>query len=315
MSESQPKPETIENENENEKEKKKRKKRGHSGYVALIGRTNVGKSTFLNTIMETKISIVSDKPQTTRKQILGIKTTKKGQIIFFDTPGIHKPYFRLNEKMMKDVHSSLNDADLILFFIDITEHRKDDFIISSLNTASKPVFLVINKIDKFSKSKALEIIDRWKDVFSWSEIIPISALKEINIDLLEELIYKYLPLNDPFFPEEELTLQSQKYYTGELIREKILHMAEEELPFTTTVQIEEIADRGNVMYIRADIYVETVSQKKILVGKQGNFVKLVGQMARKDLEEYYEKQVYVDLFIKVVPNWRNSEIIISQLEQ
>ncbi len=287
----------------------------HSGYVALIGRTNVGKSTFLNAILETKVSIVSNKPQTTRKQILGIKTTKYGQIIFFDSPGIHKPYFKLNERMMKDVHASLLDADLVLYFMEMGDQREDDFAISLLENIGKPVFLVINKIDKFNKAKVLEKIDRFKDTYQWSEIVPLSALKNINTDLIENLIYKYLPENEYFYPEEEWTLQSERFYVSEIIREKVLNSAEAELPFTTTVKVEELTDKEKIFYIRADIYVETNSQKKILVGKHGNFVKHIGETARKDLEDYFEKQVYVDLFIKVVPNWRNSPHILSQLDE
>ncbi|HLP45264.1 MAG TPA: GTPase Era [Candidatus Kapabacteria bacterium] len=287
----------------------------HSGYVALVGRTNVGKSTFLNAILETKVSIVSNKPQTTRRQILGIKTTEYGQIIFFDSPGIHKPYFKLNEKMMKDVHASLLDSDIVLYFIDIDDQREDDFAISLFQDIGKPIFLVINKIDKHNKSKALERIDQFKYVYKWSEIIPLSALKGINMDLIEELIYKYLPENEYFYPEEEWTLQTERFYVSEMIREKVLNSAEDELPFTTTVKVEEITDKEKIIYIRADIYVETHSQKKILVGKHGNFVKHVGETARKDLEDYFEKQVYLDLFIKIVPNWRNSPHILSQLDE
>ncbi|MDQ1351537.1 MAG: GTPase Era [Acidobacteriota bacterium] len=287
----------------------------HSGYVALIGRTNVGKSTFLNAILETKVSIVSNKPQTTRKQILGIKTTKYGQIIFFDSPGIHKPYFKLNERMMKDVHASLVDADLVLYFMEMDDQREDDFAISLFENIGKPIFLVINKIDKYNKAKVLEKIDRFKDAYQWNEIVPLSALKNVNMDLIEELIYNYLPENEYFYPEEEWTLQSERFYVSEIIREKVLNSAQAELPFTTTVKVEEITDKEKIMYIRAEIYVESNSQKKILVGKHGNFVKHVGETARKDLEDYFEKQVYLDLFIKVVPNWRNSPHILSQLDE
>jgi GTPase len=286
----------------------------HSGCVALIGRTNVGKSTFLNTIMESKISIVSNKPQTTRKQILGIKTTERGQIVFFDSPGIHIPHFRLNERMMKDVHASLMDSDIVLYFVDITEEKKDDFALSLFKELNKPTFLVINKIDKFSKSKILGRIEFYKDIYPWAEIIPVSALKEVNIDLIKDLIYKYLPESDNFYPAEESTLQTEKYYVSELIREKLLNLMEQELPFTTTVKTEEITDKGNVVYIRAEIYVESHSQKKIVVGKHGNIVKNVGQDARVELEDYFDKKVYIDLFIKIVPNWRNSSAVLSQLD-
>lgn len=286
----------------------------HSGYVALVGRTNVGKSTFLNAILEVKVSIVSDKPQTTRRQILGIKTTDKGQIVFFDSPGVHKPYYKLNERMMKDVHSSLMDSDLVLYFVDIADKRDDEFILSMLKPLEKKIILVINKIDKFSKSLALERINHYKDIFNWAEIVPVSALKENNLDRLEELIFAYLPEGDGFYPEEEYTQQTEKFYVAEMIREKILHHSEDELPFTTTVMVEEITKKEDVTYIRAEIYVESTSQKKILVGKQGNFVKTVGTLARVDLEEYFEQKVFVDLFVKVVPNWRNSLHLLSKLD-
>jgi GTP-binding protein Era len=291
-----------------------KKNKKHSGYVALVGRTNVGKSTFLNNILETKVSIVSNKPQTTRKQILGIRTTEKGQIVFFDSPGIHRPYFKLNEKMMKDVHASLIDADIILYFIEITDRKEDEFALSLFRDVDKIIFLVINKIDKFGKGKILEKIDYFKDIYPWNEIVPISALKGTSIDLLEDLLYKYLPEGEGFYPEEEYTLQTEKFYVAELIREKVLLHADAELPFSTTVYVEEMTDRGKVMYIRAEIYVEKHSQKKIIVGKQGNFVKLVGKLARQELEDYFDKQVYLDLFVKIVPDWRNSTAILSQLE-
>lgn len=289
----------------------KKNKIKHSGYVALLGRTNVGKSTFLNSILNTKVSIVSNKPQTTRNQILGIKTTTKGQIIFFDTPGVHKPFFKLNEKMMKYVHSSLLDADLILYFIEVDNIKVDNFTISMFDNLNKKVFLVINKIDKFIKSKALESINFYKDKFKWAEIVPISALKKNNLDLLEDLIYKYLPENEYFYSEEEYTLQTEKFFVSELIREKILSFTKDELPYTTMVQVEQIKDKIKILYIKANIYVETKSQKKIVVGKQGSLIKKIGEAARKNLEIYFDNKVYVDLFVKVVPKWRNSPQIFN----
>lgn len=290
------------------------KRKKHSGYVALIGRTNVGKSTFLNYIMETKISIVSSKPQTTRKQILGIKTTNKGQIIFFDSPGIHKPHFKMNEKMMKDVHTSLLAADIILYFIEIDDKKEDEFAISLFQDLNKRVFLVINKIDKHNKARVLERINHFKDVYEWSEIVPISALRGNNMDLIEDLIYKYLPESDYLYPDEEYTQQTERFYAAELIREKILHTTKDELPFTTTVKVEEINKKQNIVYIRAEIYVETKSHKKILIGKKGNFVKNIGELARKDLEDYFDSKVYLDLFIKVVPDWRNSIQVLQEID-
>lgn len=290
----------------------KRITKKHSGYVALIGRTNAGKSTFLNSIMGVKVSIVSDKPQTTRKQILGIKTTKRGQIVFFDSPGVHKPRFKLNEKMMKDVHNSLNNADVILYFVEISDRSKDSFIIDLLKE-KKNVFLVITKIDQFKKSRVLEKIEKMKDLFHWKEIIPVSALNGDNLPLLEDLIYDYLPESDQmFFNDDQYTVQSEKFYLSELIREKILFNTRDEMPFTTMVNLVELKDRGEIIYIRSEIYVETQSQKKIIIGKQGKKLKTIGETARIDLEDYLEKKVFLDLFVKVVPNWRNSRNILSE---
>lgn len=289
------------------------KKNKNSGYVALIGRTNAGKSTFLNSILETKVSIVSDKPQTTRRQILGIHTTPKGQIVFFDSPGIHKPEYRLNQRMMKDVHNSLMDADLILYFVDIKDRDEDNFIISLL-AEKKNVFLVINKIDKIAKEKALVKMNRMKDMYPWKEIVPISALKKTNIDLLEDLIYSYLPeSNIMFYDEEESTVQSEKFYVSELIREQLLSQIRDELPFTTFVKTDEIKDRGNIIYIRSTIFVEKTSQRKIIIGKKGMMLKKIGEDSRVEIEEYFDKKVFLDLFVKIVPNWRNSQFILQDI--
>lgn len=288
-------------------------KNRHSGYVALLGRTNVGKSTFINALLKTKVSIVSDKPQTTRKRILAIKTSERGQVIFFDCPGIHKPHFKLNELMMKSVNDALADADLILYFIDLAYPQEDDFVISLLARANKKVFLVINKIDKLNKGKVLDKIQHEKDLFPWQEIVPISALRGDNLELIEKLIFDYLPDGDNFFPDDEFTQQSENFFIGELIREKMLHWIEDELPFSTMIKIEEIKDRSTVVLVRAEIYVESRAQKKIIVGKGGNMIKQIGQQARQTLEEYYEKKVFLDLFVKIVPGWRNSEQVIQEI--
>jgi GTPase len=285
----------------------------HSGYVALLGRTNVGKSTFINALMDTKVAIVSDKPQTTRKRILAIKTSEKGQIIFFDCPGIHKPHFKLNELMMKSVNDALFDADLILYFVDLAFPKEDDFVISLLEKAAKKVFLVINKIDKLNKGKVLDKIQHEKDLYPWQEIVPISALRGDNLDLIEDLIFKYLPEGDNFFPDDTYTQQSEKFFVGELIREKMLGWVEDELPFTTTIKIEEIKDRGEIVLVRAEIYVETRAQKKIVIGKNGGMIKQIGQQARQTLEEHYGKKVFLDLFVKIVPGWRNSSQVIQDI--
>lgn len=284
-----------------------------SGYVALLGRTNVGKSTFLNALLQAKVAIVSDKPQTTRKKILGIKTTDRGQIIFFDCPGIHRPHFRLNEMMMKDVRDALHDADLILYFIDIGDPQQDEFIFSLLRQSGKSAFLVINKIDKLNKARILEKIQGYRDAYPWKEIVPISALKGDNLELIEELIFQYLPEGEDFYPAEETTLQTENFFVGELIREKVLNWVEDELPFTTTLKVEEIKDRGEVVYVRAEIYVESPGQKKIIIGKKGDRIKQIGSQGREALEEYFGKKVFLDLHVKIVAGWRNSAQVIHEI--
>ncbi len=285
----------------------------HSGYVALVGRTNVGKSTFLNALLEAKIAIVSAKPQTTRRKIVGIKTTDRGQAVFFDSPGLHKPHFKLNELMMKDVRDALHDADLVLYFVDIGAPQHDEFIFSLLRESAKPVFLAINKIDKLNRGRVLEKIQEYKDAFPWREIVPISARRGDNLELIEELIFQYLPEGENLYPAEETTLQSQAFYVGELVREKVLDRVEDELPFTTTLKVEEIKDRGETVYVRADVYVENLAQKKIVIGKQGGLIKLIGTDGREALQEYFGKKVFLDLFVKVVPGWRNSPQVIRDI--
>jgi len=281
-----------------------------SGYVALVGRTNVGKSTFLNALLEAKIAIVSAKPQTTRRRILGIKTTPRGQAVFFDCPGVHKPHFKLNELMMKEVRDALHDADLGLYFVALRDPSRDEFIHSLLAEARKPVILVINKIDQQGRGRVLAKIQEYKDAFPWKEIVPVSALRGDNLERLEELIFGYLPPGEDLYPAEESTLQSQAFYVGELVREKALGLVEDELPFTTTVKVEEIKDRGDTVYVRAEVYVDNPAQKKIVVGKQGGLVKRIGSEGRAALEEYFAKKVFLDLFVKVVPGWRNSPQVI-----
>jgi len=287
-----------------------------SGYVALIGRTNVGKSTFLNNIMQAKISIVSDKPQTTRKRILGIHTAPRGQAVFFDSPGIHQPRSRLNEKMMKDVHMSLRDADLVLFFTEMRDQRDDPFIMELLQNARKPVILVINKIDLFRRSRSLERMAALKDCFPWKEIVPLSALSSINVDLLEKLIFDHLPPGAPLFPEDVLTRQSETFYSAELIREQLLQLTHHELPFTTLVVVRELDKGERLVAITAEILVETRSQKKIVVGKGGSMIKAIGSGARRELEDYFDMQVFLDLHVRISPDWRNTPNVFAEtLEQ
>lgn len=216
-----------------------KKKTYRAGYVALIGRPNVGKSTLVNNLIGQKIAIVSDKPQTTRVSLLGIKTTDRGQIVFVDNPGVHKPLHLMNRRMMNYVHSSLETADLLLLMIDASKKfgHGDQYVLDILKNVTRPVFLLINKVDLVKKENILLIIDSYKDLLPFKEIVPISALKGDNLDRLENLIYEYLPVADKIYDEDEVTDQSEKFLLSEIIREKLLNHVEEELPYTTAVVI------------------------------------------------------------------------------
>lgn len=287
------------------------------GYVALIGRPNVGKSTLLNHILGQKVAIISDKPQTTRMSILGIKTTEKGQIIFVDNPGIHRPLHRLNKRMMNFVYSALETSDLTCLLIDATLKfgQGDQFVIDTLKKVSTPLFLLINKVDIIKKEKILLLIDRYKDLLEFKEIIPISALKGTNVDVLEQHIYKYLPEAEKLYGDDDVSDQSLRFLMSEIIREKLLSHVREELPFVTAVLIEKMEERGEgKKYIKARIFVEKDSHRKIVIGRQGSLVKTIGIEARREMEDILEAKVYLDLHVKVKEKWRDSAGVLDLIE-
>jgi GTP-binding protein Era len=293
------------------------------GYVALVGRPNAGKSTLLNKILGQKVAIVSSKPQTTRISILGIKTTAKGQIIFVDNPGIHRPLHKLNKRMMNFVYSSLETSDLLCLLIDATQKfgHGDEFVIETLKKVKTPIFLLINKVDILKKEKILLLIDKYKDLLDFKEIIPISALKGTNVDVLEDEIYKYLPEAEKIFSEDEVSDQSERFLLSEIIREKVLEHVEQELPFVTAVYIEKIERRTKssdsqtpLTYIQAKIFVEEDSHRKIVIGRQGQLIKTIGTEARRELEEILESKVFLDLQVKVKEKWRDSEDVLNLIE-
>ena len=287
------------------------------GYVALIGRPNVGKSTLLNKILGQKVAIISDKPQTTRTSIIGIKTTDEGQIIFVDNPGIHRPLHRLNKRMMNFVYSALETSDLLCLLIDATLRfgHGDQFVIETLKKVSTPIFLLINKVDIIKKEKILLLIDKYKDLLEFKEIIPISALKGTNVDVLEENIYKYLPVAEKLYGDDDISDQSLQFLLSEIIREKLLSRVRQELPFVTAVHIDQIEDRGEAKkYIMARIFVEKDTHRKIIIGKRGSLVKTIGTEARKEMEDILEAKVYLDLHVKVKENWRDSPDVLDLIE-
>lgn len=287
------------------------------GYVALIGRPNVGKSTLLNKILGQKVAIISDKPQTTRTSILGIKTTDKGQIIFVDNPGIHRPLHRLNKRMMNFVYSALETSDLLCLLIDATLKygHGDEFVIETLKKVSTPLFLLINKVDIVKKEKILLLIDKYKDLLEFKEIIPISALKGTNVDVLEENIYKYLPDAEKLYGDDDISNQSLRFLLSEIIREKLLSHVRQELPFVTAVYIERMEDRGaGKKYIQARIFVEKDTHRKIIIGRHGSLVKMIGTEARMEMEDILEAKVFLDLHVRVKEKWRDLPGVLDLIE-
>jgi GTPase len=280
-----------------------------SGFVSIIGRPNVGKSTFLNRVIGQKIAIMSDKPQTTRNKIQGVFTEDDAQIVFIDTPGIHKPKHKLGDFMVKVAQDSIKDVDATLFMVNANEGfgRGDEFIIEKLQGSRSPVILVINKIDTIHPDQLFELINKYKDLFQFAEIVPISALQGNNVDRLLKVIKTYLPEGPQYYPANQVTDHPERFIISELIREKVLHLTREEVPHSIAVIIEQIERRpeGNAIYVNATIVVERSSQKGIIIGKQGSMLKEVGKRARLDIENLLDTKVFLELWVKVQKDWRN----------
>ncbi|MGM0835780.1 MAG: GTPase Era [Bacillota bacterium] len=282
-----------------------------SGFVSIIGRPNVGKSTFLNRVIGQKIAIMSDKPQTTRNKIQGVYTQDDAQIVFIDTPGIHKPKHKLGDFMMKVAQNTLKEVDLILFMINAKEGlgRGDEFIIEKLKESSTPVYLVINKIDEVHPDELLPLMETYKSLFDFKEIIPISALQGNNVETLLEQIKQFLPEGPQYYPADQVTDHPERFIVSELIREKVLHLTREEVPHSIAVAIDSMKkrERGDIVDIQATIVVERDSQKGIVIGKQGKVLKEVGQKARMDIEALLGSKVFLELWVKVQKDWRNKQ--------
>lgn len=280
-----------------------------SGFVAVIGRPNVGKSTLINKIIGQKIAITSDKPQTTRSRIQCILTQDDAQIIFLDTPGIHKPKFKLGEYMLKAAEGTLKEVDTIFFVIDATEKfgGGEKYILERLNSTTKPVILVVNKIDLIDREKILPIIAEYSARRNFAAVVPISAADGINVDALIDEAKKFLPEGVQYYPADMVTDQPERLIIAELIREKLLHATQDEVPHSIAVDLEEFTPRDNgTIFIRATIYVERDSQKGILIGKGGTMLKNVGKAARPEIEMLLGTKIFLDLWVKVKRDWRNS---------
>ncbi len=286
-----------------------------SGFIGLVGRPNVGKSTLLNSIIGRKVAITSNKPQTTRNNIQGIYTDGDYQMVFVDTPGIHKPKHKLGKVLNKQAFFSINDVDIILFLVDITEKLGpgDKFIIEMFKNINKPVILILNKIDKLPKEEILIKIDEYKDLYNFDEIVPVSALKRENVNHLIDVLKKYLPDTIRYFDDNTITNVDVTFMISEYIREKVLELTNEEVPHSTTCIVENIEEDNNTIIINASIIVDRDNLKKIIIGKNGSMIKEIGIRARKDIEELLNKKVYLDLFVKVIPKWRDKDKILNEI--
>ncbi len=288
-----------------------------SGYVAVIGKPNVGKSAVLNYLVGEKVAIVTEKPETTRDKILGILTREDVQVVFVDTPGIHKPRNLLGKHMTRIAKESLLEVDLIVFILDITSGitSEDEVIFNLLKDARKPAILLINKVDLVSKSLALPLIDEASKIYEFKEIIPTSATKGDNMDVLLKKVIEYLPQGPKYFSDEQLTDKTERFLVGELIREKALELTWEEIPHSIAVLVEEFKERPKkkLIYIRATIFIERHSQKKIVIGHKGQMLKNIGEAARKNIEDFLKKRIYLDLWVKVYENWRKDPQALKML--
>lgn len=288
----------------------------HSGFVAILGRPNVGKSTFLNRVVGQKIAIMSDKAQTTRNKIQGIYTEDDAQIVFIDTPGIHKPHSRLGDFMVESALSTLNEVDAVLFMVNATQKRGrgDDFIIERLKNVKKPIYLVINKIDQIHPDKLLQIMDDYRNTLDYAEVFPISALEGNNCPELIESLVNTLPEGPQYYPADQITDHPERFIAGELIREKVLELTREEVPHSVAVVVDRIhREDDEKVLVQATIVVERTSQKGIIIGKGGKMLKQIGVKARKDIELMLGDKVYLELWVKVQPNWKDRQVDLQAL--
>ena len=287
-----------------------------SGFVAIVGRPNVGKSTVLNRLVGEKVAIVTEKPETTRNRIQGILTNRDAQVVFVDTPGIHKPKNLLGKYITKAAKDSLLEVDLVIFIIDMAKGITDEdkLIFKLVKEAGKPALLLINKIDLKSKSLALPLIEEAAKLYDFKELIPTSALTGDNMDAVLAMVIKYLPYGPKMFPDGQFTDKTERFMTGEIVREKALELTHEEVPHSIAVLIEEFAERPKkVTFIRATIYVERQSQKKIIVGHRGQMLKYIGEAARRDIQKLIGRHVFIELWVKVHENWRKDPQALKAL--
>jgi len=289
-----------------------------SGFVSLVGLPNAGKSTLLNRLVGTKLAIVSDKPQTTRTRILGVKMYPEGQVVYVDTPGIHRPTHRMNVRMVDVARDAMQDVDVVGVVIDVSQKPGggQEHLLELVKPLSAPVVLVLNKVDLVSKPKLLPVMERWNQSHDFAAIVPVSALSGDGVDRLEQVFLDRLPEGEPLYPEDYLTDQPERFFVAEMVREQVLRHTHAELPFSTAVLVDkfEEADReGGLMKLYCTILVERESQKPIVIGRRGDMIKSIGTAAREELERFFDTKVFLDLHVKVKSEWREDERVLDEL--
>jgi GTP-binding protein Era len=288
-----------------------------SGLISFVGRPNAGKSTLLNRLVGHKLAIVSDKPQTTRTRIVGVKNCEGSQMVFVDTPGVHKPTHRMNVRMVDLALEAMRDVDVLCLVVDasVKPGPGDRYLVSLLKDVKTPVILALNKVDLIAKPKLLPIIDGYQRQHPFAEIVPISAVDGTNVDVLETLFLQYLPEGEPLYPQDYVTDQPERFFIGEIVREQVLRLTHDELPFSTAVIVDRIepSDEKGISNIFCTILVDRESQKPIVVGRAGSMIKQIGTAARAELERYLGGRVYLDLHVKVKSEWRDDERLLDEL--
>jgi GTP-binding protein Era len=288
-----------------------------SGFISFVGRPNAGKSTLLNRLVGHKLAIVSDKPQTTRTRIVGVKNCEGSQMVFVDTPGVHKPTHRMNVRMVDLALEAMRDVDVLCLVVDasVKPGPGDRYLVSLLKDVKTPVILALNKVDLIAKPKLLPIIDGYQRQHPFAEIVPISAVDGTNVDVLETLFLQYLPEGEPLYPQDYVTDQPERFFIGEIVREQVLRLTHDELPFSTAVIVDRIepSDEKGISNIFCTILVDRESQKPIVVGRAGSMIKQIGTTARAELERYLGGRVYLDLHVKVKSEWRDDERLLDEL--
>jgi GTP-binding protein Era len=288
-----------------------------SGFVSFLGRPNAGKSTLLNRLVGQKLAIVSDKPQTTRTRILGVKNYEEGQVVFIDTPGVHKPMHRMNVRMVDTALEAVREVDVLALVVDasVKPGPGDQFLLNAIKDVKSPVILVLNKVDLIAKPKLLPLIDHYQKAYPFVEIVPVSAADGTNVDVLERLFLQYLPEGDPMYPADYLTDQPERFFAAEIVREQVLQLTHDELPFSTAVVVDRFEEAGEdaVMRLFCTILVERESQKPIVVGRAGAMIKKIGTAARAELERFFDTRIYLDLHVKVKSEWREDGRVLDDI--